>query len=67
MISWICRKQASIAQSSTEAEYIVVVMGAREVVWLQKLLSSLFCEPLKPTTIHCEPKLYQVVRESGIS
>ena len=54
MISWICKKQASIAQSSTEAEYIAVAMGAREAVWLQKLLSNLFGEPMKPTTIHCD-------------
>lgn len=54
MISWICRNKASVAQSSTETEYIAAVMGAREVVWLQKLLSSLFCEPMKPTTIHCD-------------
>ena len=54
MISWICKKQASVAQSSIEAEYIAAAMGAREGVWLRKLLSDLFCEPMKPTTIHCD-------------
>ena len=52
MITWICRKKASVAQSSTEAEYIAATMGAREAVWLQKLLSNLIGEPIKPTTIH---------------
>ena len=29
-------------------------MVAREAVWLRKLLSNLFGEPMKPTTIHCD-------------
>ena len=29
-------------------------MGARKVVWLQRLLSNLFGEPMKPTTLHCD-------------
>ena len=42
MISWICRKQSSVAQSSTEAEYIAATMASRVVVWLRKLLVGLF-------------------------
>ena len=37
-ISWFSRKQTSVAQSSTEAEYIATSMGAREAIWLRKLL-----------------------------
>lgn len=29
-------------------------MGAKEVVWLRKLLVGLFKKPLKPTIIHCD-------------
>ena len=29
-------------------------MGAREAVWLRKLLVGLFGEPLNPTIIHCD-------------
>lgn len=54
MISWINRKQSSVAQSSTEAEYIVASMGSREAIWLWKLLVGLFGEPLNPTIIHCD-------------
>ena len=54
MISWFSRKQSSVAQSSTEAEYIVASMGAREVVSLRKLLFGLFGKPLPPTTIYCD-------------
>ena len=51
MISWIYRKKVFVAQSSTKAEYVAAVMGAREAMWLQKLLSNLFYKPMKPTTI----------------
>ena len=54
MISWIYKKQVSVAQSSIEAEYIAAAMAAREAVWLHKLLSNLFGEPMKPTNIHCD-------------
>jgi hypothetical protein len=54
MISWYSKKQGSIAQSSTEAEYIVVSVASREAVWLRKLLSVLFSVELEPIAFHCD-------------
>jgi hypothetical protein len=54
MISWSSRKHGSIAQSTAEAEYIVVSVASREAVWLRKLLSDLFSSELEPTVIHCD-------------
>ena len=54
MISWICKKQLSVAQSSTKAEYIAATMVSREAVWLRKLLVGLFDQPINPTVIHCD-------------
>ena len=54
MISWSSRKQASIAQSTAEAEYIVASVANSEAVWLRKLLSDLFNVELEPTVIHCD-------------
>lgn len=54
MISWISRKQPSVAKSSTYVEYITTSMGAREAAWLEKLVVGLFGQPLKPTTVHCD-------------
>jgi hypothetical protein len=42
MISWLSRKQTSVALSIAEAEYIAANMASREAVWLRKLLSGLF-------------------------
>ena len=33
-IAWSCKKQSTIALSSTEAEYHVVVLASQEVLWL---------------------------------
>jgi histone deacetylase 1/2 len=40
-VSWSNKKQPIIALSNTEAEYKGVTIVAREVIWLQKLLSDL--------------------------
>ena len=54
MVSWFSRKQTSVALSSTEAEYIASSLGAREAIWLQKLLSDLFKRHLNPIMIYCD-------------
>jgi hypothetical protein len=54
MISWSSRKQGSIAQSTTEAEYIDANFASREAVWLRKLLLDLFSAELEPTVIYCD-------------
>ena len=38
VVSWISRKQKSVALSSAEAEYMAANMAACEGMWLSKLL-----------------------------
>ena len=40
-ISWSSRKQATVAKSSTEAEYVALSMAAQEAIWLNRLMSDL--------------------------
>jgi hypothetical protein len=54
MISWLSRKQTSVALSTTEEEYIATNVASREAVWLQKLLVGLFDLELEPTLIYCD-------------
>eukprot|EP00253_Pinus_taeda_P027783 PITA_27783 len=42
MISWMSRKQKSVALSMIEAKYIIANMASREVVWLRMLFGELF-------------------------
>jgi hypothetical protein len=54
MISWLSRKQTSVAISTAEAEYIAASVASREQVWLRKLLARIFDLELDPTLIHCD-------------
>ena len=39
--SWTARKQATVSQSSTEAEYKALANAIAETMWVQKLLTEL--------------------------
>ena len=54
MISWSSRKQGSIAQSTTEAEYIAASDAIKKAIWFRKLVSGLFGDKLKMTVVHCD-------------
>lgn len=58
MVTWINKKKDIVSLSSVEAEYIVASKVWKGVVWLMKLLSYLFDEPLSTTCIHCDNKRY---------
>jgi hypothetical protein len=52
MISWSSRKQGSIAQSTTEAEYIAASDAIKKAIWFRKLVSGLFGDKLEMTVVH---------------
>ena len=51
-ISWSCKKQVSVALSSTEAEYIAASYASQEVIWLRQLLDDLGVAVNQPTLIY---------------
>ena len=53
-ISWMSRKQKSVALSTAEAEYIATSMACCEAIWLRKLFSELFRHVLDTTVILCD-------------
>ncbi|CAB0019509.1 unnamed protein product, partial [Nesidiocoris tenuis] len=40
-VSWLSQRQASVAISTTEAEIVAASEGAKELVWLKRLLESM--------------------------
>ncbi|PKU59087.1 Retrovirus-related Pol polyprotein from transposon TNT 1-94 [Dendrobium catenatum] len=54
LISWTVKKQATVAKSSTEAEYRSLSAANSEVVWLRRLAAELHLPQPNPTTIHCD-------------
>eukprot|EP00253_Pinus_taeda_P006041 PITA_06041 len=54
VVSWISRKQQSIALTSVEAEYMVASLASCEAIWLRKMLFGLFGQALRPSVIYCD-------------
>ncbi len=50
-ISWLSQKQATVALSTAEAEYIALGSATQEAIWLRRLLSDLKVEVDTPTDI----------------
>jgi hypothetical protein len=55
-VSWSSKKQATVALSSTEAEYMALTHAAKEAIWLRRFLTELRFEKevrlQLPTIIH---------------
>ena len=51
IISWLSKKQATVALSSTEAEYVAASIATQEAVWLRALLADLKFIQDAPTVI----------------
>ena len=51
-ISWSSKKQATVAKSSTEAEYVALSSATQEAVWLRSLMGDLGRQVDAPTIIY---------------
>jgi len=52
-VSWASRRQACVALSTTEAEFVAAAEATKEAVWLQQLLSELGINH-RSTLLHCD-------------
>lgn len=59
VISWSARKQKTVAQSTTDSEYIACAEAAREAIWIRTLLTSIRIPPRKPTVLLCDNEAAQ--------
>ena len=55
-VSWKSSKQSTIADSTTESEYIATSDAAKEAVWIRKFISKLGVVPTitDPITLYCD-------------
>lgn len=51
-ISWNTKRQASVAASSTEAEYMALFEAVKEALWLKSLASSINIKITRPIIIY---------------
>ena len=76
IFSWASNKQATVAQSSTEAEYIVVVMTTSQAIWLKRILEDMgepqdeaieiYCDSKSGITMAKNPVFYSITKDIGI-
>ena len=52
LVSWSSKKQATVAKSTTEAEYVALSLATQESIWLRRLLKSIGHGTVSPTVIH---------------
>ena len=55
-VSWKRTKQSTIADSTTEAEYIAASEAAKEAIWMRKFIAELEVVPSisDPITVYCD-------------
>ncbi|KAK4387561.1 Retrovirus-related Pol polyprotein from transposon TNT 1-94 [Sesamum angolense] len=53
---WASKKQATVAQSSAEAEYIAAAATSNQAIWLRRILEDMGEKQEEPTTIYCDNK-----------
>ena len=54
VISWISKKQPTVALSSTEAEYKAACFASCEALWLRRLLGDMGAVQEQPTVLLCD-------------
>ena len=55
-VSWKSSKQDTVADSTTEAEYIAATLAAKEAVWMRKFVTELGVVPtiFNPIDLYCD-------------
>ncbi|RZB68411.1 Retrovirus-related Pol polyprotein from transposon TNT 1-94 [Glycine soja] len=57
MFSWASKKQATVAQSTAEAEYVAAAEATSQAIWLRRILEDMGEKQDEPTKINCDNKL----------
>nr|KYP50175.1 Copia protein [Cajanus cajan] len=56
IFSWASKKQATVAQSTAEAEYVAAAEATSQAIWLRRILAEIGEQQDGPTTIYCDNK-----------
>ena len=51
-VSWSSKKQATVAKSSTEAEYVALSTAAQKMIWLRQLMENIGFGTTSPTVLY---------------
>ena len=65
-VAWQCKRQACIALSSCESEYVACCLCARQVVWMRRLLDELGFKQDQPTMIYSDNEAARMLTENPV-
>ena len=65
-VAWQCKRQACVALSSCESEYVACCLCARQVVWMRRLLAELGFEQKHPTVIYSDNEAARMLSENPV-
>ena len=65
-ISWVSKKQGSVAQSSAEAEYISASLATSQAIWLRRILEDIKEKQNEATDLLCDNKSAIVIAKNYI-
>lgn len=66
VVSWRCKKQHTVSQSTCEAELYASAAAMNELQWLRGLLRELELAVAGPATVYCDNQSTKSVIENGI-
>ncbi|KAL0401018.1 UNVERIFIED_CONTAM: hypothetical protein Slati_4131700 [Sesamum latifolium] len=66
IFSWASKKQAIVAQSSAEAEYIAAAAASNQATWLRRILEDMGEKQEEPTTIYCDNKSAIAISKNSV-
>ena len=52
--AWSSKKQRTIALSTTEAEYMALTEGTKQLIWLRRLIQELGIDQTQPTSLRSD-------------
>nr|KYP47718.1 Retrovirus-related Pol polyprotein from transposon TNT 1-94 [Cajanus cajan] len=64
--SWASKKQAKVAQSTTEAEYIAAAETTSQAIWLWRILEEMSEQQDRPTVIYCDNRSTITMKKNPI-
>ncbi|KAK3026559.1 hypothetical protein RJ639_041145 [Escallonia herrerae] len=67
VISWVSKKQSSIAQSSAEAEYVAAAKATSQAIWLRRVLEDIREKQNGGTKIFCDSKSAIAIAKNPVS
>jgi hypothetical protein len=66
VVSWVSKKQATIALSSAEAEYMAISSTMQEITWIGQLLKELKVNVSQPTKLFCDNQAAIAISQNDV-